>query len=141
MKDKVKIKIKNDEGDIETLWAKSLGEDKYKIENSPFFAYGISWKDIIEAHVGDSGILELKRVIEKSGHRTVRVISKENEIDKDFIKELNNLGCSVEEANNKFIAIDIPEKVNLDAVIKYISKHTYEWEYADPTYHEVNNIN
>jgi hypothetical protein len=45
----VKVKLESADGDVETLWATTLGEDRYRLDNSPFFAYGVSWLDVIEA--------------------------------------------------------------------------------------------
>lgn len=35
----------DDTADVETLWAFDLGEDNYRIDNLPYFAYGVSWND------------------------------------------------------------------------------------------------
>ncbi|MEO6051617.1 MAG: hypothetical protein ABIP78_09845 [Pyrinomonadaceae bacterium] len=31
--------------DVETLWAWNLGDDKCKLDNSPNYAYSVSWED------------------------------------------------------------------------------------------------
>jgi hypothetical protein len=60
---------------VETLWATALGNDEYKLDNSPFYAYSISWKDTVCAPVDESeGLPTFIRVVKKSGHRTIRVI-------------------------------------------------------------------
>jgi hypothetical protein len=70
----VKVKLESPDGDVETLWATPVGEHLYRLENSPFFAYGVSWLDVVEARPDPAGQLAMARVVEKSGHRTVRVI-------------------------------------------------------------------
>jgi hypothetical protein len=32
---------------VETLWAFDLGEDRYQLDNSPFYAYSVSVGDIV----------------------------------------------------------------------------------------------
>jgi hypothetical protein len=34
----VKVKLFNADGDVETLWATPLGDDLYRLENSPWYA-------------------------------------------------------------------------------------------------------
>ncbi len=48
---KVLFRVPNEDGtaEVETLWATSLGDDKYQIDNSPFWAYGVSWEDVVFA--------------------------------------------------------------------------------------------
>jgi hypothetical protein len=48
---KVLFRVPNEDGtaDVETLWATSLGNDQYKLDNSPFYAYSVSWEDIVYA--------------------------------------------------------------------------------------------
>src|SRR5688572_22698495 len=48
---KVLFRVRNEDGsaDVETLWATSLGADNYKLDNSPFYAYGVSWEDVVHA--------------------------------------------------------------------------------------------
>ncbi len=51
---KVLFRIDNEDGssDVETLWATSLGPDRFRIENSPFYAYSVSWLDVVLAPFG-----------------------------------------------------------------------------------------
>ena len=69
----IKILMQEDEN-VETLWGERVGTNSYRVDNSPFWAYGVSWKDVIEAHPDPDGMLRMTRVVEKSGHRTVRIM-------------------------------------------------------------------
>ena len=74
---KVLFRVSDGEGgtNVETLWTSDLGNDKYKMDNSPFYAYSVSWNDIIFAPYNeDEGFPTFEKVIEKCGHRTIRVI-------------------------------------------------------------------
>ena len=48
---KVLFRVPNEDGgaDVETLWAYDLGSDKYKLDNLPYYAYGVSSDDVVLA--------------------------------------------------------------------------------------------
>lgn len=49
----VKVRLHaSDPGDVETLWAKPVDVDQYQLDNSPFYAYGVSWQDVGEGARG-----------------------------------------------------------------------------------------
>ena len=61
MSESVKIEFRVVDGDnvnVETPWAKRLGDNLYELDNSPFYAYNVSWKDAIEALPAPDGMLE-----------------------------------------------------------------------------------
>ncbi len=134
------VKVKFVEGeDIETLWAVALGNNLFRLDNSPFYVYGVSWLDIIEAREIAEGFYEFVRVVEKSGNRTVRIIFQQftgnDEQGKQILSDITNLGCSYEGANSKFIVITIPSIVSFESVVNYLSNQEgLNCEYADPSY-------
>lgn len=128
----------------ETLWAMPVGLDRYRLENSPFFAYGASWQDVVEARVGDDGVLDYVRRIEKSGNRTLRVIFPDYKIDDSraerVLAALRDLGCSYEGMQPRLISINVPSKVDLKGVTDFLKRQSgLQWEYGDPTYDEITN--
>ena len=136
----VKVLLQEDEY-VETLWADPVGPDLYRLDNSPFWAYGVSWRDIVEAHPDPDGMLRMTRVVEKSGHRTVRVILKPG-VDvspeaQAIMDGARALGASCEGMNPAYLAIDIPPGVELMAVAKYLTERGVQWEHADPRYSEL----
>jgi hypothetical protein len=48
---KIVIRVTDEDGSttVETPWATKVGEDLYRIENSPFYAYSMSWLDVVYA--------------------------------------------------------------------------------------------
>ena len=136
----VKIGLRDEDGDVETPWAVSLGGNLYRIDNTPFFAYRISAGDVVEASAGADGFLFFERVVRKSGHRTVRVMlpeSAEVEPGPTLLADIKRLGCTYEGAYNKLICIDVPPAVSLEAVAEHLTKMGLEWEYADPKYEDL----
>lgn len=137
---KVKVLLRADEY-VETLWAERVGPDRYRLDNSPFWAYGLSWRDVVEAHPDENGQLAFTRVVEKSGHRTVRVIFEpgidQNAEGQAIIDELVRLGCTYEGMHPGYLAIDIPPGVELAKEAGYLTEQGAQWEHADPRYSEL----
>lgn len=134
--------LESDEADIETLWAVSLGNERYKLDNLPYFAYSVSWEDIVYAPFDeDEGFPTFQKVLEKSGNRTIRLFFEKpyakNNSTYDTMKELENLGCSYEGASKKFFCLTIPSKANFEEVANYLISNGLQFEYADPSYEEL----
>jgi hypothetical protein len=136
----VKVLLQDEEY-VETLWAEPVGPDLYRLDNSPFWAYGVSWLDVVEAHPDPDGMLRMTRVVEKSGHRTVRVIltrgvdeSPEAQAVMDGVLAL---GASYEGMNSKYLSVDIPPGVELMTVAHYLTERGVQWEHADPRYSDL----
>jgi uncharacterized protein DUF4265 len=138
---KVLFRVPDDEGGamVETLWATPLGGDHYKLDNSPFYAYGVSWEDTVFAPYDDKeGFPTFRSVVAKSGNRTIRTIvdppvSPGNAADQ-VLQALVALGCSYEGAYSRCISVNIPSTVELKEVSSYLIEQEVQWEYADPTY-------
>lgn len=133
----MKVLFQEDEN-VETLWAEHVGADHYRIDNSPFWAYGVSWRDIVEAQPDPDGMLRFQRVIEKSGHRTLRLILKlpadKSEESQSILDGLNAIGATYEGMNPGYLSIDLAPHVPLEPVVEYLVSSGQQWEYADPPY-------
>ena len=141
---KILFRVPNDDGtaEVETLWATSLEGDRYKLDNSPFHAYSVSWEDVVLAPWSeDESFPTFERVLEKSGNRTVRVVfdppvEAGNESDR-VLQGLAGLGCSYEGANSSYIVINIPPAVEFETVTAFLIASGVVWEHADPSYDEL----
>ena len=136
------VKVLLQEGEnVETLWAERVAPDLYRLDNSPFWAYRVSWLDVVEAHPDADGQLVMSRVATKAGHRTVRVIFDEGVDEspeaKAVIDGVAALGASYEGMSPRYFAIDIPPGVDLMAVARYLTHHAVQWEHADPSYSDL----
>ena len=58
----------------ESMWAEPLGNNIYRLENVPFFSYSLNFKDEVEAKPDEDGILEIEKVVKRSGNSTLRII-------------------------------------------------------------------
>lgn len=101
---------------VETVWARpteSLGV--VSLENTPFFAKGLSYLDLVEVAAGDSGDeIVLQRVVKKMGHSTYRVIPADakSATFESFLAALTPLRCTYESAvfgNVGIYAIEVPD--------------------------------
>jgi hypothetical protein len=141
---KVLFRVPNEDGsaEVETLWADDLGGDRYRLDNCPFYAYGVSWNDVVYApYDPDEGFPTFGRVLEKFGNRTIRVIldppaEAGNESEK-LLNSLIALGCSCERASKSYVAVNIPRSTDLAAVVDCLTKSRQAWEHADPTFDEL----
>lgn len=138
----VKVQLSDDEGNVETLWADPLGEDRYRLDNTPWYAYRVSCGDVVEARVEEAGGHPVfVKVLEKSGYRTIRLILKppadQAPESQAVLDHLNAMGCTYEGAHPGYLAIDIPPAVDLWAVRSYLISTGQEWEHADPKYEDL----
>jgi len=136
---KVLFRVPNEDGtaEVETLWATPLGDDQYKLDNSPFYAYSVSWQDIVYAPFDtEEGFPTFERVLSKSGNRTIRVVFESNESDQ-VMKGLVALGFDYEGANTRYVSVNIPPSVKLESVRQYLIQCNATWEHADPSYAEL----
>jgi hypothetical protein len=129
--------------DGESVWATPVGSDLYRLENSPFFAYGVSWMDVVEALMSDlSNMLEFVQCVRKSGNRTVRIFFEGHRLNDEpaqqVLSKLRLLGCSYEGMQPRLVSVNVPPEVDLSSVTTFLSNQPgIQWEYADPTYEQV----
>ncbi len=136
---KVLFRVPNEDGttEVETLWATHLGTDQYRLDNSPFWAYGVSWADVVFAPFSaEDGLPTFQAVVRKSGNRTVRVIFESSLEAEKSLPGITALGCSYEGMKNRYVAINIPVGIELASVCDYLTELEVMWEYADPNQEE-----
>jgi Domain of unknown function (DUF4265) len=124
------------------LWAEPLGSGRFRIESCPFFAYGISRDDVVRTaeEKGDEAP-RLEEVVERGGHRTLRVAldSKVELTDaavQGLLERLLEMGCTHETLRPKLVALDVPPVVDVTIVVELLQAladdATVVWEWADP---------
>lgn len=127
---------------VETLWAEPVGEDLYCLDNSPFYAYGVSWRDVVLAPFDPAEKFAcFSAISRKSGNRTIRIrfdppVAPGNSSD-GMLQGLVGLGCSYEGANPGYMAVNVPPEVDLEVVRGFLNHGNAQWEHADPTHEEL----
>lgn len=127
---KVVFRVEDSDGSVtvEAPWATKVGEDLYQIENSLFNAYSVSWLDVVRSpYLEEEERPTFTEVVEKSGHRTVRIIfdppvEEGNESDL-LLNGLVGIGCSYEGATKSYVCVDIPPEAKFDRVRDYLVKN------------------
>ena len=120
MKEKVVLTFHDYNGNIteETIWVVDLGNNKYKVDNIPFFAPNLSLGDIISVEKDQSN-LYFEDLLETSGHSTIQLIFFNSDSNKNqlIIQELENIGCQWESMKGQpLYAIDISESIDYKIV-------------------------
>jgi hypothetical protein len=126
--------------DDEWLWAEPLGSGRFRIESTPFFAYGLSYGDVVRGSE-TTELPRLEEVERKSGHRTLRLaLDAQWDLDRaeiqQFLDDLLALGCTYEAMPPKIAALDVPPDVEVGEVIARLQVQSRDgvlvWEWADP---------
>src|SRR5262249_42887617 len=135
--------VSDDDKIVETPWASRLSQDLYRLDNIPFFAYGISLGDVVEAAPQENDPPpHFRRIVRKSGNWTVRVVADDgtDSVDQHILDELERLGCGYTGASPRYICVNIPPDVSLDRVVEYMTATGLRWEHADPTFEELRSV-
>ena len=125
---------------VETMWAIRQDDDTYVLDNSPFDAYNVSYKDRITAKF-ENGMLIFQNVVERGGHSTYRVKLNKGAEHSDFLKywpQLALLGCTYEGAADarRLYSIDVPEVSAVEQVYTYLEQLEKKgaWEFEEAHY-------
>jgi hypothetical protein len=107
----------------ETLWAKSLGGGLYELRNVPFYAFDVSYEDVVEAE-NVAGVLTFKRLSSRSGHSTYRILIEEAASGKfeAFWAPIAEHGCTYEAGHPPLRAIDVPPSADVRAVHELLQR-------------------
>ncbi len=114
----------------EALWARALGDDRYEIRNVPFYVYDLNFHDVVEAR---SAAPDLKpsvlRVLERSGHRTMRLFFQDGVPEGELLRRLHSLQdlhVSFERCSTRYVALDLEPEANSEAVRHRLEAWTRE---------------
>jgi len=104
---------------VESVWAKLVGPDQYQLENTPFYAAGLSYSDVVFAPMSEEdGRPVFKSVVRKSGHSTYLLWvngALDGDIDFEVIwKQLADIGCSFEGFGENMLAVDVPAATDIN---------------------------
>jgi hypothetical protein len=109
----------------ERLWAEPVAENRYRLRNSPFYAYGISTEDVVFAKPDASAGLLFEGVSLRGGHSTYRILSKQGLEEVAFRapwERLQVLGCTYEQASPHLLSVDVPPHADIYAVYALLER-------------------
>jgi hypothetical protein len=114
----------------ESMWARPLGDDRYEVRNTPFFAYGLNFHDVVEAIEDPPGTKPLiRRVSQPGGHRTIRVMFTDEAPARQrglLLESLNRFRAFYENADGTMFAVDVEPQGDYEAVLNQLD----EWASA-----------
>ena len=102
----------------ERLWATPLADGTYRLENSPFYAKGYSYLDIVRAEsVPEQQLPVVTAVLSKSGHSTYAIFViggiESNGAFSQHWEPIESLGCSFEGVDSELLSVDVPADANI----------------------------
>lgn len=113
---------------VEWLWAEPLSNNLYRLRNSPFYAHGYSFLDVVEGTTTEEGIYIVKN-IKPSNHSTYRIAFYNDKIPQiDYLKYIDELlksGCNYE-SHDYLFTIDVPPQVDIKKIYKIMEKKEKE---------------
>ncbi|SRR6266568_2134112 len=116
----VRVMFELDGNTTERLWAEPVGAGRYRLRNTPFFAFGVSTEDIVFAEER-SGLLCFTGVSIRAGHSTYRV-KRTGHCGDDLWQArwepLARLGCTYE--SGTVLAVDVPPSADIYAVYELL---------------------
>jgi hypothetical protein len=124
-------------GETETVWAEALDATRFRIRNTPFYARGFSFHDVVIARPDAGGIPVVSGVAQRSGHSTYRLfVHRGIKTDPKFSQRwqpLAQLGCSFEGATDKLLAVDIPSECDIRAAYRLLEagEKAEVWEFEE----------
>ena len=136
----VRVIVELDSGDwhghaSERLWAEPVeGSDvstAFRLVNSPFFARGMSYRDIVIASpTASDGGLVVERVLEHGGHSTYMILADPNsQRFEEYWNELAALGCTYEGTGTEMTfggralySVDVPPEADVYAAYSILER-------------------
>lgn len=124
----------------EGVWAERVGPDEFRILNSPFFAFGVSADDIVNAKQ-HSGNYKFDHVVRKGGHSTYRIFLQggrtvNGEEFQSRWTAIQALGATFENANDRLLSVDVAPNVDIVRVYDLLRQGGNEgvWAFEEGNY-------
>lgn len=106
----------------EKMWVNDLGNEKYRVDNTPFDILDVSYKDVVLGKTfGDT--LFFIEILERGGHSTIQIEVVDTAYRTTFLDygdKLMDMGCEFEINNmgeTKVLAMDIPPQAPLSQIL------------------------
>ena len=125
----------------ETLWATPLGHNQYRLENSPFYARGYSYLDVVLTDKGDEqAVPVVRQALRKSGHSTyaiwVQSGIESNGQFAEFWQPLEDIGCSFEGVRGQLLSVDVPATTDVSTAFRLMqaAEDRGVWSFQEQDY-------
>lgn len=125
---------------IERMHCIANEDGNYWLDNSPFYAFGVSYRDIISATKKNNDLV-FSSVVARGGHSTYRVKLKHGQKHEFFLanwQELALLGCTYEgsSVNGQLYSIDVSPGTDVRKVYRVLEAGEMNqfWEFEEAHY-------
>lgn len=128
----------------ESLWAQRVdggNPNLVQLQNTPFMAKGISYRDIVRCRISPDGGLDFSEVVSRSGHSTYRVIpaARDNVAFLSLIETLNGMGCYYESGTvhgRPLYAFDLPPTADVEVFYRMleVGESNSDWVFEEGHY-------
>jgi hypothetical protein len=128
----------DDAGQGEGLWAYSLGNQLYELQNIPVYAEHLNIEDVVFCDEPADNIPVIQKLIKRSGNRTLRVIFTDESPDDtcvDILRELSKRNILSEKAAHKRFMFNVGPDTDYDWALNYLKEKEEEgllWLYEQP---------
>ena len=118
----------------ESMWARPEGEDRLRLENIPFYVYGLSYGDVVRTVIeGEQRFFH--DVYGRGAHSTYRIFltgeTSEERFDEHW-STLRSLACTYERGTDYLIAVDVPPEADIyevyEALERGVSAQAWDFE-------------
>jgi len=112
----------------ESLWARSLGDRLYRLDNTPWYATGCALGDVVECEDRPGQLPRLVRVVQRSGNRTIRVFIPDSPnrsaVKVEVFRILQAAACPFEEygTDKGLIAATVPPSIAADSLFRRLDE-------------------
>lgn len=125
----------------EYLWVTHIEDDLYRIENIPFYAYGVNFQDVVSVTPAkeEGGDPEIAALKEWGGHQTMRLFFADqitDEQQEQLIAILADNNIIHQRANKYLIAIDIPPGLDAGSVYDFLEDNSGDERFSFETCEE-----
>jgi hypothetical protein len=119
----------------ESLWAEPVQGGRYRLRNSPFYAFGVSAEDVVFAQEQE-GLLFFTGVSLRGGHSTYRIMKAREPGPEQFERHwepLRQAGCSYEAGPGRLLAVDVPSEADFQHVYTLLEQgeHAGVWHFEE----------
>lgn len=120
----------------ETMWAENLGRGLFRLRNTPFYVYDVSFEDVVLTKSVAGQLPDFVSVHRHSGRSTYRIMFEHDVDAAQFQRHwapLERLGCNYEHARGRYYAIDVPEDADIHAVYALLENGVSDgvWDFEE----------
>jgi len=122
----------------ESLWAEPVSGGRFKLRNTPFYAKGISFEDIVFVEILND-LLMYRSTSIAGGHSTYRILSDTSISNDDFLSfwhPIEIAGCTYESSSvgkMVLLAVDVPPNADIHDVYRLLDEGEKKgvWEFEE----------